>query len=280
MQRKLVNGPATYLSVSPNGPTMITVDSHATTTVLLPHQTACPGAPLSPSSPRSNSDSDLAKSDEATQSCGLSPLAAERSERKRPLGEGLIWRNGPRVMCCGASGKVSAALTSLKRGRGPSYLIHALDLVQPQHCPVGADDHLHSPARAHLRPNHAPARRPVLQPRVRQPGHPPPHRALPLPPLHLHKLQVAEQGDEALLVDVGVDDAGLGRVGPERVLGVGGGGGGGEGVEAVGAVLEEDDERFGGGPTQFEDARGGVPLGRKRRGISEAPVRVSHAYGH
>ncbi len=80
---------------------MTTVESHPTTTVLLPHQTACPGAPASPSAPRSNSDSERAKSDEATHSCGLSPLGADSRERNRPLGEGLICRNGPRVTCCG-----------------------------------------------------------------------------------------------------------------------------------------------------------------------------------
>ena len=98
------------MRVSPKGPTMTTVRSHATTTVLLPHQTTCVGAPVSPSPPRSNSDSERVKSDAATQSSGVDPVGVERRERKRPFGEGTIWRNGPRVTLCGADG--SAAMLS------------------------------------------------------------------------------------------------------------------------------------------------------------------------
>ena len=106
---------------------MTTVDSHATTTVLLPHQTACPGAPLSPSSPRSNSESDLAKSDEATQSWGLSPLGAESTDRNLPFGEGLMARKGPRVMCCDTRGRgrgeVGIAPVKAVTNEATSYLI-------------------------------------------------------------------------------------------------------------------------------------------------------------
>lgn len=88
------------LRVSPKGPTMTTVLSHAMTTVLFPHQTTWPGAPTSPSLPRSKSDRDRVKSEDATQSCGEEPGRWERRERKRPFGEGVMERKGPRVRCC------------------------------------------------------------------------------------------------------------------------------------------------------------------------------------
>jgi len=82
-----------------------TVLSHASTTALSPHHSTWLGGPFSPSlTPASRSDSlsDRAKSLDVTHRVGEAEAEGARwtRARKRPEGEGVMDRNGPRVTCC------------------------------------------------------------------------------------------------------------------------------------------------------------------------------------
>lgn len=150
-----------HLSVSPNGPIMTTVRSHATTTELLPHHSTCRGGPRSPS-PTSgvigNSERDRAKSEEATQSCGGAGDGEEVDEdaggalsraRKRPLGDGEMERKGPRARRCGEeqSGQ-SEDVERAQKVQGRPDLVDAVHFVETEHGVATGKEDFESMSRA------------------------------------------------------------------------------------------------------------------------------------